>query len=143
MRSFGNLRHDPDRVLGVYVHHCAIAMSCRQLASAGLFLAANGRNPLTGHSVISPLRARRINAIMLTCGHYDSSGEFAFRVGIPSKSGVGGGILGIIPGVASVAAWSPGLDSSGNSLLGALALEKLVQAMDWSIFAPRSGTAVP
>ncbi|WP_028032435.1 glutaminase [Chelativorans sp. J32] len=138
MHSFGNLQHAPQRVLGTYVHHCAIDMNCRQLAAAGLFLAAGGRNPLTGHSVISPLRARRINALMLTCGHYDASGDFAFRVGIPSKSGVGGGILGIVPGVASVAVWSPGLDSSGNSHLGTIALEELVQAMDWSVFAPRA-----
>jgi len=142
MRSFGNLRHDPERVLGTYVHHCAIEMSCRQLAVAGLFLAAGGRNPLTGHSVISPVRARRINALMLTCGHYDTSGDFAFRVGIPSKSGVGGGILGIIPGVASVAVWSPGLDTSGNSHLGTIALEELVQAMEWSIFASGTGGVV-
>ena len=79
MRSFGRLVHPVDQVLGVYFHHCAIAMSCRQLARAGLFLAAGGRNPLTGNSVVNPARARRINALMLTCGHYDGSGDFAYQ----------------------------------------------------------------
>src|SRR5947208_1350804 len=113
MKSFGNLHHEPELALGVYFHHCAVAMSCRQLAMAGRFLANGGRNPATGHSVVSAERARRICALMLTCGHYDGSGDFAFHVGIPGKSGVGGGILGIVPGVASLAVWSPGLNENG------------------------------
>jgi glutaminase len=137
MRSFGNITHAPEMALGVYYHHCAIAMSCRQLALAGRFLAHDGRHPDTGHSVVSPERARRICALMLTCGHYDGSGDFAFRVGIPGKSGVGGGILCIVPGVASIAVWSPGLNENGNSKLGSIALEKLAKAMNWSIFASR------
>ncbi|WP_170313204.1 glutaminase [Borborobacter arsenicus] len=136
MRAFDNLNHAPELALGVYFHHCAIAMSCRQLALSGRFLAHGGKSPSTGHSVISPERARRILALMLTCGHYDGSGDFAFRVGIPGKSGVGGGILGIVPGIASIAVWSPGLNENGNSRLGSIVLEKLAKAMDWSIFAP-------
>lgn len=138
MRSFGNLRHAPELTLGVYFHLCAIEMSCLQLARAGRFLAHGGRNPDTAHSVVSSERARRINALMLTCGHYDGSGDFAFRVGIPGKSGVGGGILGIVPGVASLAVWSPGLNENGNSKLGSRALELLARRMNWSIFAPRA-----
>ncbi|RTL94850.1 glutaminase [Ancylobacter aquaticus] len=134
MKSFDVLENPVDYTLGVYFHHCAIAMSCRQLAMAGRFLAHNGRNPSTGLSVVSPERARRINAIMLTCGHYDGSGEFAYRVGLPGKSGVGGGILAVAPGKASIAVWSPGLDASGNSHLGRIALERLTQRMGWSIF---------
>jgi glutaminase len=134
MKSFGMLDNPVDFVLGVYFHHCAIAMSCRQLALAGRFLAHLGRNPSTGLSVVSPERARRINAVMLTCGHYDGSGEFAYRVGLPGKSGVGGGILAIAPGRASIAVWSPGLDASGNSHLGRIALEALTKRMGWSIF---------
>ncbi len=134
MKSFGALENPVDFVLGVYYHHCAIAMSCRQLAMAGRFLAHGGRNPSTGHSVVSAERARRINAVMLTCGHYDGSGEFAYRVGLPGKSGVGGGILAVAPGKASIAVWSPGLDAAGNSRLGQLALEALTKRMGWSIF---------
>ncbi len=136
MRSFGVLDNPVEFTLGVYFHHCAIAMSCKQLAMAGRFLAQFGNNPSTGLSVIHPERARRINAIMLTCGHYDGSGEFAYRVGLPGKSGVGGGILAIAPGKASIAVWSPGLDASGNSHLGRIALEALTKRLGWSIFGP-------
>jgi glutaminase len=134
MRSFGVLDNPVDFTLGVYFHHSAIAMSCRQLAMAGRFLAHLGRNPSTGFSVVPPQSARRINALMLTCGHYDGSGEFAYRVGLPGKSGVGGGILAIAPGKASIAVWSPGLDANGNSHLGRVALEMLTRRMGWSIF---------
>jgi len=136
MKSFGVLENPVDFLLGVYFHHCAIAMSCRQLAMAGRFLAHDGHNPSTGLAVVSSGRARRINAVMLTCGHYDGSGEFAYRVGLPGKSGVGGGILAIAPGKASIAAWSPGLDEAGNSHLGGIALEALTRRMGWSIFGP-------
>lgn len=136
MRAFGNVRHPVEKVLGLYFHQCAIAMSCRQLAAAGRYLMARGRHPESGRSVVSPRRARRINALMLTCGHYDGSGEFAFRTGLPGKSGVGGGILAIAPGVASIAVWSPGLNERGNSLLGTLALERLVEHTGWSVFDP-------
>jgi glutaminase len=134
MKSFGVLDNPVDLTLGVYFHQCAIAMSCKQLAMAGRFLAHNGRNPETDMSVVQPERARRINALMLTCGHYDGSGEFAYRVGLPGKSGVGGGILAIAPGKASIAVWSPGLDANGNSYLGRVALETLTKRLGWSIF---------
>jgi glutaminase len=134
MKAYGVIENPVDYTLGVYFHHCAIAMSCRQLAMAGRFLAHQGRNPSTGFAVVQPERARRINAIMLTCGHYDGSGEFAYRVGLPGKSGVGGGILAIAPGKASIAVWSPGLDDSGNSHLGRIALEALTRRMGWSVF---------
>ncbi|MEK7342657.1 MAG: glutaminase [Pseudomonadota bacterium] len=134
MRAFGNVRHPVDLVLGLYVHQCAIEMSCRQLALAGRYLMLGGRHP-DGGRVISPGRARRINALMLTCGHYDASGDFAFRVGIPGKSGVGGGILAIVPGCASIAVWSPGLNANGNSQIGTQALERLAIDMGWSVFS--------
>lgn len=134
MRSFGKLDHPVEHVLGVYFHHCALAMTCIQLAKSGLFLAASGSNPLTGHTVVSKQRARRINALMLTCGHYDGSGDFAYRVGLPGKSGVGGGIMAVAPGRASMAVWSPGLNHNGNSLIGSLALEMLATRTGWSVF---------
>jgi glutaminase len=134
MASFGHFQNPVDAVLGTYFHHCSIAMNTQQLATAGLFLANNGINPQTGYPVVSPKRAKRINALMLMCGHYDGSGEFAFRVGLPGKSGVGGGILAIAPGKASIAVWSPGLDAIGNSKLGTQALEILAHKTGWSIF---------
>ena len=135
MRGFRNIHHPVDHVLGVYFHQCALMMNCVQLAHAGLYLANHGTNPLTGFSVVSPRRARRINALMLTCGHYDGSGDFAFRVGLPGKSGVGGGILAVAPGKASMAVWSPGLDATGNPALGSVALEMLAARTGWSVFA--------
>jgi glutaminase len=127
LKSQGNLTNPPDLVLGAYFHQCAIAISVDQLARAGRFLAGF-------QHLIAPERTRRINALMLTCGHYDGSGEFAFRVGLPGKSGVGGGILAIAPGRASIAVWSPGLNAQGNSQLGTEALELLARRTDWSIF---------
>ena len=138
MKSFGVLDNAVETTLGVYFHQCAIAMSCRQLAMAGRFLAFLGRDPSTGHSIVKAERARRINAIMLTCGHYDGSGEFAYRVGLPGKSGVGGGILAIAPGRGSIAVWSPGLDPAGNSHLGTIALEALSKRLGWSVFGQLS-----
>ncbi|OAH47117.1 glutaminase A [Sphingobium yanoikuyae] len=135
MRAYNNVRHPVDLVLGSYFHQCAIEMSCRQLALAGRYLMLDGRHP-EGGRVVSPSRARRINALMLTCGHYDASGDFAFRVGIPGKSGVGGGILAIVPGRAAIAVWSPGLNASGNSALGTKALEMLARRTGWSVFSP-------
>jgi glutaminase len=136
MKAFGTIDGPVGTTLDVYFHQCAIAMSCRQLARAGRFLAHGGVDPRTGRTIVSPERARRLNALMLTCGHYDASGEFAFQVGLPAKSGVGGGILAIAPGRASIAVWSPGLSPQGNSLLGTTALEELAQAMRWSVFNP-------
>lgn len=134
MASFGRLDNPVENVLGTYFHHCSISMTTEQLAKAGMFLVSNGTNHCTGVRVVSEQRARRINSLMLMCGHYDGSGEFAHRVGLPGKSGVGGGILAIAPGKASVAVWSPGLDKTGNSKLGTEALEMLVEHTGWSIF---------
>lgn len=134
MKGFGNLENPVDAVLDVYFRQCAIAMNCVQLARSALFLAAGGRDPVTGRTVVSAERARRITALMLTCGHYDASGDFAFRVGLPGKSGVGGGILAVVPGRCAVAVWSPGLNTNGNSLVGTLALEHLAAKAGWSVF---------
>ncbi|MEP1554606.1 MAG: glutaminase [Paraglaciecola sp.] len=134
MASFGHFENPVDSVLGTYFHHCSIAMNTIQLATAGLFLANDGVNPTTGYRVVSPKRAKRINSLMLMCGHYDGSGEFAFRVGLPGKSGVGGGIMAVAPGKASIAVWAPGLDPIGNSKLGTQALELLARKTGWSVF---------
>ena len=130
MAAYGNLKNPAALTIGTYVHHCAIEMSCRQLALAGRFLTGMDGAP----RLVSPARVRRINALMMTCGHYDGSGEFAYRVGLPGKSGVGGGIMAVAPGRASIAVWSPGLGPQGNSQLGTLAVERLARATGWSVF---------
>lgn len=130
LRAHGNLENPPELTLGAYFHQCAIEMTCAQLARAGRFL----MNAPGGPRLVAPGRVRRINALMMTCGHYDGSGDFAYRVGLPGKSGVGGGILAIAPGRASIAAWSPGLNAQGNSSLGTEAIELLARRMGWSVF---------
>lgn len=132
--AFGNLKSPVEEVLSAYYRQCSVAMSCRQLAKAALFLAFDGIDPRTGDAVTIPSRSRRINALMLTSGHYDNSGDFAFRVGLPGKSAMSGGILAIIPGHGAACAWSPGLNSAGTSLAGAMALERLAERTGWSVF---------
>jgi len=134
LKGFGNLRHDVDEVLDIYFHHCALAMSCREVARAFVHLANGGISPLTGAAVTKPEHTKQINALMLTCGLYDSVGDFAFRVGILGKSGVGGGIAAVIPGILSICVYSPGLDESGNSLAGTKALEIFTTESAISIF---------
>ncbi len=134
IRSFGNLDNPVDDVLDFYYHQCALRMDCEDLARSMLYLADGGRCHRSGEAVISPDRAKRINALMLTCGTYDAAGEFAFRVGLPAKSGVGGGIVAIVPGVLSLAVWSPGLDEKGNSLAGAAALDRFTEITGLSVF---------
>jgi glutaminase len=134
LRAYNNLHSPVADVLHVYFNQCALRMNCQQLARAGLFLANAGIDPLNHTRVTTPTRARRLNALMMTCGHYDASGDVAFRVGLPGKSGVGGGILAIAPNRASIAVWSPGLNAAGNSLVGQMALERLAALTGWSVF---------
>lgn len=134
MKSYNNIQSDVSEVLDVYFGHCSIEMNCIDLSTAFLYLANHGTHPLNGKTYLTASQAKRINALMLTCGTYDSAGEFAFKAGLPGKSGVGGGIAAIIPGLLSVAVWSPGLDSHGNSMAGFKALELFTTKTGISIF---------
>ena len=134
MKSFGNLNNRVGEVITAYCHHCAIEMSCVELARAVGFLANKGVNPLNGNAVIDPSSAKRLSALMLTCGTYDAAGDFAFRVGLPAKSGVGGGIVAILPGECGICVWSPALEESGNSHAGSMALEMFTSLTGRSIF---------
>lgn len=134
MKAFGTLDNDVTEVLDVYFNQCAIAMSCEQVACAAGYLCRDGRHPLAGTPVLSAAQTRRVNALMLTCGTYDAAGEFAFRIGLPCKSGVGGGIVAVVPDQLSLCVWSPALDRTGNSWLGRLALELFVAKTGLSVF---------
>ncbi|MDQ2136725.1 glutaminase [Alcaligenaceae bacterium A4P071] len=134
MKSFDKLDNDVAAVLHVYFRQCAIVMNCRQLARAAAYLARDGVHPRQKTAVLSDRQARRVNALMLTCGTYDAAGEFAFRVGLPCKSGVGGGIVAVVPDKLSLCVWSPALDESGNSVLGMRALELFVANTGMSVF---------
>lgn len=132
LKDFGNLTQSAESVVENYVRQCSIMMTCVELAKAGLFLARDGQG--THGTVVSRSEAKRIGSIMLTCGMYDAAGEFAYRVGLPGKSGVGGGILVIVPGICAICVWSPRLDAKGNSLAGTAALADLSDRTGWSVF---------
>ncbi|MGF1426847.1 glutaminase [Kitasatospora sp. LaBMicrA B282] len=131
--SYGNLENPVEAVLGHYYAHCAISASCRDLALGGLFLARHGLRA-DGSRLLSQSDAKRVNAVMLTCGTYDAAGDFAYRVGLPGKSGVGGGILAVVPGRGTLCAWGPALDRAGNSVGAVTALDAFTTATGWSIF---------
>ncbi len=134
MKSFGNIKNKIETVLDFYYHLCSIEMSCKELSQVFLYLAAKGVHPATKIEVVSPSKSKRINAIMQLCGFYDEAGEFAFTVGLPGKSGVGGGIVAIHPGEFSIAVWSPRLNKKGNSYKGMRILEFLTSKTESSIF---------
>lgn len=134
MKSFGNIHNDIDSLIDVYCHQCSISMSCVELAHSFLFLAQRGINPSDGKRILTESQAKRLGAIMATCGFYDESGDFAFRVGLPGKSGVGGGIVAYLPEKLSIAVWGPELDAHGNSLMGIEALERFTTDISNSIF---------
>jgi glutaminase len=134
MKSFGNFRNPVELVIDAYCRQCAIEMSCLDLARAVLFLANGGVVPYSGERILETRSAKRLSALMLTCGTYDAAGDFVYRVGLPAKSGVGGGIVAVLPGEMGICVWSPGLDPAGNSLAGTRALELLTSITGQSIF---------
>lgn len=134
IKSFGNIHNDVDSLIDVYCHQCSIAMSCIDLARSVLFLANRGVNPQNGMRILTESQAKRLGAIMSTCGFYDESGEFAFRVGLPGKSGVGGGIVAYLPENLGISVWSPELNPYGNSLMGIETLERFTTDISSSIY---------
>ncbi len=134
LASHRRIDHPVGRVLDTYFHQCALRMSCVDLAKAILPLANRGVSPILGEAILTERQVKRLNALMLTCGMYDSVGSFAYRVGLPGKSGVGGGIVAVLPDKYCVAVWSPELDRSGNSLVGTAALESLTRTTEMSVF---------
>ena len=134
MKSFGNINNSVEDVLDFYFMQCSIEMSSKCLAKSFLFLANHGIVPATNEQVLTVSQAKRISALMLTSGLYNESGDFAYRVGMPAKSGVGGGIVAIIPNKLSICVWSPPLNEFGNSLAGIEALERFTSYTGMSIF---------
>lgn len=133
LKSFGNLNNDADRVLDAYFRLCSVSMSCVELSAAFSFLATGGTS-CAGERIAAARQVKRVNAVMLTCGVYDEAGDYAYRVGLPAKSGVGGGVVAVMPGKFVAAVWSPGLSEKGNSLAGTMALELLTTKTALSIF---------
>ena len=134
MKSYKNINNDLNSVIQTYFKQCSIEMNTEQLSTSMLFLANHGINPISNKILINEAKAKRINSLMLTCGHYDASGDFAYKVGLPGKSGVGGGIVAIVPGKMSICVYSPKLNKQGNSLIGTKALELFTTKTGLSIF---------
>lgn len=134
MKALGNIKCDVEPITDFYFHLCSLSMSCKELAQAFMLYANRGKILETGEEVLTPTSVKRINALMQTCGFYDEAGEFSFEVGLPGKSGVGGGIVAIHPDRYSVAVWSPILNRKGNSELGMKALERLTTLTGLSVF---------
>ncbi len=134
MKSFGNIENDIDEVIDFYFDLCSIEMTCSELARTFLFLANYGKDPVSGDKIISSSKSKRINAVMQLCGLYDEAGEFSFKVGLPGKSGVGGGIAVVHPGKYSMVVWSPRLNKKGNSNKGVRFLEEFTSYTESSIF---------
>ena len=133
LKSFGNIHNDVETVLDFYFHQCSIEMTCKELANSFYFFANEGKTK-AGKQVLSQSQVKRLNALMQTCGFYDESGEFTYRVGLPGKSGIGGGIAALFPKIFVVATWSPRLNEKGNSELGMNALELLTTKTGMSVF---------
>jgi glutaminase len=134
IKSFGNIENEPTKVLDFYFDLCSLELSCQDLSELFLFLANNGKTIHEDNQILTRSQSKRINAIMQTCGFYDESGEFAFKVGLPGKSGVGGGIIAIHPNQYAIAVWSPKLNKKGNSYKGVRFLEKFTTLSELSIF---------
>lgn len=134
MKSFDNIDNSIDRVIEVYTYHCSIEMSCYQLAKAFHYFCDRGYSHYCKRRILEASSARRISAMMLTCGFYDEAGEFAYKVGLPGKSGVGGGVVAVLPGRFSVAVWSPELNPKGNSVKAVKTLELLTDKLKISLF---------
>ena len=133
LKTYDNLDNPVERVLQAYFRMCSLSMNCEELATAFHYLAAAGCSA-NGQQVATERQVKRINAVMLTCGVYDEAGDYAYRVGLPTKSGVGGGIVAVMPGQYIATVWSPGLSEKGNSLAGTQALELLTTKTRSSIF---------
>ncbi len=134
IKSFGNIQNEPSDVLDFYYDLCSLEMNCKELSELFLFLANKGCQIFDNKSILTKSQSKRINALMQTCGFYDESGEFAFKVGLPGKSGVGGGIIAIHPDQYAIAVWSPRLNEKGNSYKGMKFLEEFTTKTQLSIF---------
>ena len=134
LKAYGMI-HDPvEEILDCYFKACSILVDCRDLARIAKIFAHHGVNPATGVQMFPSEFARYVNATMATCGMYDGSGEFALKVGFPAKSGVGGGIMGVIPRRMGIGVYGPSLDKHGNSVAGVQMLARLSEQLDLNIY---------
>ena len=137
LRHFDMLDNDVDDALNLYLQQCSAMIDCADLSIMAATLANNGINPITNQPAIQPEYVSDLLTVMYTCGMYDFAGEWSYRIGLPAKSGVGGGILAVVPGQMGIAVYSPRLDQHGNSIAGIKALEAISRELDLHIFSAR------
>lgn len=130
LRSFDIVTGDPDEAVDLYFRQCSIDVTCRDLSLMAATMANNGVNPVTGETVLGPALVERVLSVMSTCGMYDGAGKWVYEVGLPAKSGVGGGVLAVLPGQIGIAIYSPRLDSHGNSVRGVEACRALSNELE-------------
>ncbi|HCN62084.1 MAG TPA: glutaminase [Pseudomonas sp.] len=133
LQSYGYMYADPMEVCAVYTRQCSVSITCQDLVTMGVTLANGGVNPLTGKRVVEAKNVAPILSEMTLNGLYDTTGDWYYKVGLPGKSGVGGGILAVVPGVCAIAAFAPPLDVAGNSVRGQLAAEYLSRTLNLSL----------
>ena len=135
LKSYGRFYNDPAETLDLYTRQCSVAVSARDLAVMGATLASGGINPVTGKRVMDEKYVPKVLALMMTGGLYETSGSWIYRTGLPAKSGVGGGILAIVPGKFAVATFSPPLDEAGNGVRGQKAIEYISETLRVNLFS--------
>jgi glutaminase len=135
LKDYEVIEGDPMQALDLYTRQCSVSVSAHDLAVMGATLANGGRNPITGVQVVAPATASKVLAIVATAGLYETTGEWLYKVGVPAKSGVGGGIVAIVPGKYAVGTFSPPLDPAGNSVRGQRAVEAITQKLGGNVFA--------
>ena len=138
LSAYGRMYDEPEEAVDLYTMQCSIGINCVDLAAMGATLASGGVNPFTGKQVFSNNHVPQLLAVMLSCGMYDYSGTWSYITGLPSKSGVGGGIVSIVPGKGAIAAFSPKVDESGNSVRAQEAIKYISEHLNINIFAPQS-----
>jgi glutaminase len=138
LAKYDRIYADPFESVDVYTKQCSVGVNVAQLARMGATLANNGRNPATGEQIIKPENVPHILSTMIMAGLYDGSGGWAWKVGLPAKSGVGGGIVAIVPGKGAIAVFAPPLDEAGNSVKAQKVIEYVANKLDFNLFSPRS-----
>ena len=143
LKDYEVIKGDPLQALDLYTRQCSVSVSARDLGVMGATLANGGRNPLTGVQVVSPATVAKVLAIVSTAGFYETTGEWLYKVGVPAKSGVGGGIVAVVPGRFAIGTFSPPLDPAGNSVRGQRAVEAMIQRLGGNVFASRPAQRAP
>ena len=134
LKNFNRIYDEPDMSLDLYTRQCSMGVTARQLSIAACTIANNGLNPVTKQQVFDPSLSPKITSLIATVGFYEHTGDWLYTSGVPAKSGVGGGVLGVIPGLFGIAAFAPPLDEAGNSVKAQAAIKYIAQKLNVNVF---------